>query len=237
MNQRTAYVYVDNYVEQITAGHSSLYPGFYYYSEGGEIYNSYPLINQFYTNRPIAYDRCEAGPHTFLFTDSANTVVAEAVADMPARSWWCVYFTDGDSTATGGVTYKTLIYEEKQEVQTGKTSIRFVHLSADAEELNIAKLQADGTETVAGRLAFLTSTDYTYYDKTAVTSNGLIAFRLENETADVSLTVGVPFVDGALYEVIIRGFKTGQRRKLTFEEKQFSVYIAPKLKTEIRRTY
>lgn len=212
-----------------------LFPSFTY----GYINNpEYPSLTR---SSPYSYVYFNSGNKRIFFTDSENKAVVDTLFTFDADKYYSLYLTDELNGSNNDADYQAVLSEEPRTAEAGKIGVRFIHLSADAGDLECYALSADGT-VLPDALASLSFKDVSGYTFLAPDEavNGILRLQIENE--EINFTTGVPAIPGRNHVVVIRGFANEQNREIqrTGEDGSITkemVSVASNLRTTIRRSY
>lgn len=197
--------------------------------------NVYPNPFQHSDDRQISYAFYVARPYRVVFRAGNASLLDTPVALEPVK-FHCLYLADALTAQDAAPKYSFLsVTEPRGGIPEGKIGVRFINLCAEASSLQAVLIPAGGNDKALSKVAFLQATDYSYMDPQDA-ENGQLRFKLTDTDGTIIYTA-VPAVTGRSYAIIVRGFKTEQRRRMTNGSNVSAITIPNNLRTAVRRTY
>jgi|GEM_PF-5169482 len=197
--------------------------------------NVYPNPYQYSDDRQISYAFYAAQPYRFVFSGGNTSLLDTLVALEPVK-FHCLYLVDALTAQDAAPKFSFLsVAEPRGGIPEGKIGVRFINLSAEAATLQAVFMPVGGNDRDLSKVAFLQASDYSYFDPKDA-ENGQLRFKLTDTDGTIIYTA-VPAVTGRSYAIIVRGFKTEQRRRMTNGSNVSTITIPNNLRAAVRRTY
>lgn len=237
----TTAAYVDSIQQHgnIIYNTDGLYPVFAF----GFLANpEYPQVSDVSGINLFTYVRYHSGSHKLLFTDVANTIVADTTAKLENSTWNGFYLADKPQADGADAAYTVLSVPEPRTAEEGKTGVRFINLSPDAGALDCKALLSDGV-TASNTLAsvrFREASAYTWLTQEQA-ANGLLRLQIGNSRSNI--TTAVPARPGRAFVIVIRGFLHNTTRRVTTGKNadgsliRENINISAGLRTDVRTSY
>ncbi|WP_162946268.1 DUF4397 domain-containing protein [Chitinophaga barathri] len=195
----------------------------------------------------IPYMRLQAGSHEFTFTNAAKFKAGDISSDFPAGTLHQLYLADGIPASDSLATYNVLRVEEDRRQPAGKVRVRFVHLSPDAGNFKMYRMDANNNRLFSGLPAEITygaASPYAELDTAGAINQRLVLHYFQGaDTLSSLLSTSVPAEPGTSYVIVINGFKgkhaiknpTGRSQSGTVEYE--TINFEATLAGYVRRSY
>lgn len=248
MLQRENRIYVNDSINNApfdSYNHQGRYPAEFSGENGLDI-RQYP---QHFTGNNIIVDNSaqgdvywlpvHAGDYRFIYTSRDRTFLHTTNTSVARGTYYQLYLVESPESEES----YTMVEASMQQGERvdGQITIQFVHLSPDAGQVEVYRVDAEGNEVAAA-----TDIPFSFSEKATIslpiegaeTTFNRILLRFRTPGGADLHALSVPAKSGAVYTVLLRGFAKQTERKIKVaNQSSIGVTVLPDLRSTVRRVF
>jgi hypothetical protein len=180
-----------------------------------------------------------SGDYRFIFTSRDRTYLHTTSTALDRQTFYQLYLVESPESEESYTVVEAPL--QRPERVDGQITVQFVHLSPDAGDVEVYRVDSEGNE-----LATATDAPFSFGENAMVSLSmegieatfNRILLRFRSPGGADLHALSVPAQSGAVYTVLLRGFAQQTERKVKIDnQNSVSVTVLPNLRSSIRRVF